>query len=242
MPQRPDTAVRPRATKRGAGLRWATLAAALPACTTWPALLGGLSGVELRAPPVHSPGPAGEDRVDNDCDDQIDEPGEREQRGLFRYDRDADGAQLGDPFSACAPPAGAVPLTGVWAPTDCDDNDAARHPGAAERCLDRGDEDCDGRADCSDPDCAGLPCAEDCTDPTDNDADGLDDCADPDCPPGLYAEDCAAGGDRDRDGRAGCADPDCFGPACAEDCAAPGDEDGDGLPDCEDVDCVDACA
>ncbi|MBL8618712.1 MAG: putative metal-binding motif-containing protein [Deltaproteobacteria bacterium] len=182
------------------------------------------------------------DGIDNDCDGLADEPDERESRPLFRFDRDEDGAQYGDPFAACAPPAGAAPFSGFDQPLDCSDRDPRSYPGADELCIERGDEDCDGLRDCADPDCASIPCVEDCDDPADNDADGLDDCTDPDCSPGTCVEDCTAGGDRDRDGLTGCADPDCYGPACAEDCTNPGDEDADGLADCEDADCDDLCA
>jgi hypothetical protein len=51
-------------------------------------------------------------------------------------------------------------------------------------CEDGADNDGDGAADCSDPDCFGAPGCEvelDCTDALDNDGDGLADCLDEDC-------------------------------------------------------------
>ncbi len=46
--------------------------------------------------------------------------------------------------------------------TDCDDDNANIHPGAAENCTNRVDDDCDESADCADADC---PCAY-CTNDT----------------------------------------------------------------------------
>ena len=53
-----------------------------------------------------------------------------------------------------------------------------------ENCYSGGDEDCDGKADCDDSDCAGLPVCqepENCTNGVDDDDDTLVDCDDPDC-------------------------------------------------------------
>ena len=42
---------------------------------------------------------------------------------------------------------------------DCDDGDAAVHPGSAEACSNGKDDDCNGQADCADsPACDGAPC------------------------------------------------------------------------------------
>ena len=75
------------------------------------------------------------DGVDNDEDDRIDE-------GLPQF-ADVDGDGFGDPQNVlgCEAESGAV-VDG----TDCDDGDAAVHPGAEERC-DRLDDDCDRSAD-----------------------------------------------------------------------------------------------
>ena len=52
--------------------------------------------------------------------------------------------------------------------------------GAEQDCNDGWDNDCDGRPDAADPDCAGKV-AELCANLADDDGDGKIDCADPDC-------------------------------------------------------------
>ncbi|MFK7988385.1 MAG: MopE-related protein [Sandaracinaceae bacterium] len=103
---------------------------------------------------------------------------------------------------------------------DCDDGDPSVHPGVAERCEGGVDEDCDGRTDCSDPDCFGAPVCDMCE-----------------------PERCSGGVDDDCDGLVDCEDSDCMGsPECcffAETFCDDGrDDDCDGLVDCEDVDCT----
>lgn len=78
------------------------------------------------------------DGVDDNCDGQIDE-------GLTAtYSQDADGDGFGDPavtVVSCDPGAGWSTVSG-----DCDDTDAAVHPGATE--VSNGiDDDCDGMVD-----------------------------------------------------------------------------------------------
>jgi len=78
------------------------------------------------------------DGIDNDCDALVDE----DLASPWYADLDADG--YGDPTTrvmACAAPVGFI-ADG----TDCDDADAAIHPGAAEDC-DGIDNDCDGVTD-----------------------------------------------------------------------------------------------
>lgn len=80
------------------------------------------------------------DNLDNDCDGQTDEG-----VPLTTYYRDADGDGYGNPSSpttTCMPmPAGYVADN-----TDCNDSNAAIHPGATEIC-DGVDNNCDGQTD-----------------------------------------------------------------------------------------------
>ncbi len=81
------------------------------------------------------------DGLDNDCDGQTDPAGAL-GGSLWYADTDADG--YGDPLQAidaCNAPSGTVAND-----QDCDDTDAAVHPGAAEVC-DGIDNDCDGQVD-----------------------------------------------------------------------------------------------
>ena len=124
-----------------------------------------------------------DDAIDNDCDVAVD-------------DEDPDCCEDvdGDGFGAGCP-AGA----------DCDDADAALVPGAAERCHDEVDNDCDGAVDMDDLDCC-----------LDVDGDG-------------FGAGCPAGGDcDDADGGShpGAADP--FGDGADTDCDGVDGEDADG--------------
>ncbi len=78
------------------------------------------------------------DGKDNDCDGDVDEG----VQSTFYLDGDGDGYGAGtETTEACAAPGGYV-ADG----TDCDDGDAAVHPGAPEVCNER-DDDCDGQVD-----------------------------------------------------------------------------------------------
>ena len=79
------------------------------------------------------------DGVDNNCDGQIDEG----LKNTFYRDLDDDGyGNTAESTPACSAPAGYVVKSG-----DCDDSNAAVHPGAQEVCDDGKDNDCDGTVD-----------------------------------------------------------------------------------------------
>ncbi len=143
--------------------------------------------------------------LDEDCDGQIDES-DAVDAGIWYADRDGDG--YGDPTataSACDAPVGYVVDT-----TDCADQDAAIHPGAAERC-DGLDQDCDGVLDedlsfvswytDADGDGHGDPSSAQvsCSQPAGTIADGSD-CNDADVSVSPTATEVCDGADQDCDG------------------------------------------
>jgi hypothetical protein len=104
-----------------------------------------------RQPGVHPHADEICDGLDNDCDDLVDGQDDSLSAAPTWY-RDADGDGYGGEPSgerACEAPIGEV-ADG----TDCDDADAAVHPGAAEVCDDR-DDDCDGLVDGQDDSLSG---------------------------------------------------------------------------------------
>jgi hypothetical protein len=123
--------------------------------------------------------------IDDDCDGLVD-GNDPSSNGLGTFYADADGDGFGDPndpgVKACTAPAGHVANK-----SDCDDTDAAIHPGAAEVCdLADTDEDCDGLADDADPGATGQA-----TYHADSDGDGYGDpAASPFCdaPTGYVAD------------------------------------------------------
>ncbi len=79
------------------------------------------------------------DHVDNDCDGEVDEDA---TVTTWYADWDDDGfGDLAEPIRGCDPPPDAALIAG-----DCNPNDWAAYPGAAERCNDQ-DDDCDGIVD-----------------------------------------------------------------------------------------------
>ncbi len=79
--------------------------------------------------------------LDDDCDGEVDEDSLDESS----WYSDADGDGYGDPdapTTACDAPAGTVSDS-----TDCDDTEAAVHPGVTDDCDDSVDNDCDGEVD-----------------------------------------------------------------------------------------------
>jgi hypothetical protein len=82
------------------------------------------------------------DGLDNDCDGEIDE--DASDASEWPVDMDGDGWGGDDTLLACDAPSGTAERTG-----DCDDDDAAVHPGADEICNGI-DDDCDGMVDSED--------------------------------------------------------------------------------------------
>lgn len=102
----------------------------------------------------------------------------------------------------------------------CDEDDPLCCSPTHEECADGRDNDCDGRVDCADSDCAaGTFCTgmEVCDNEIDDDFDGISDCADPDCVNqevcgcNPQTEVCTDGVDNDCNGIIDCADPVCLG-------------------------------
>ena len=104
------------------------------------------------------------DGIDNDCDALTDDADDSlDASTTSAFNADADGDTYGDAAvtaNACAAPAGYV--TGD---DDCDDTNAAIHPGADESdCEDATDYNCDGSAAREDADTDGWAACQDCDD------------------------------------------------------------------------------
>ena len=99
------------------------------------------------------------DALDNDCDCLVDD--DADDTSAWYTDLDEDGyGEDGTETYACDQPTGSVALAG-----DCDDLDAAYHPGAGESdCSDPNDYNCDGSVAYTDSDGDGYPACEDCDD------------------------------------------------------------------------------
>lgn len=97
------------------------------------------------------------DGVDNDCDGAADDGLE----STWYLDADADGyGDSAEFIGGCSQPDGYVSDA-----TDCDDADAAYHPGASEEdCTDGNDYNCDGSTGYADVDGDGVAACEDCDD------------------------------------------------------------------------------
>ena len=102
--------------------------------------------------------------IDDDCDALVDDADADVDltTGATWYD-DADGDNYGDPATgtiSCDASAGFIADA-----TDCDDADAAYHPGAEESdCTDPNDYNCDGSVGYADQDADGSPACLDCDD------------------------------------------------------------------------------
>jgi hypothetical protein len=97
------------------------------------------------------------DGVPNDCDNCPNDPNPDQS--------DLDADDIGDVCDPCTDQDGdgyGIDVgNGIDCPNgteeDCDDDNSNVNPGAAEVCDDLIDNDCDGLADCDDPDCDGDP-------------------------------------------------------------------------------------
>ena len=171
------------------------------------------------------------DGVDDDCDGAVDEDAADAETWYRDADRDGHG-DAANAVVACEAPEG-------YAATDddCDDRDAAFHPGAPEDdCTDPSDYNCDGSVGYADADGDGWAACEECDDgsaavnPGANEVcnDGVDD----DCDGEADGADALGATPWHAD-----ADGDTYGDAAAEvvACAAPADHVVDAT-DCDDTD------
>ena len=164
--------------------------------------------------------------TDEDCDglaDDADDSVDPASQLAYHLDTDGDGygASGGTAVAFCD---GDAPAGRVTDDTDCDDSDAAVHPGATEVCdAADTDEDCDGAADDDD---SSVDPATQSTRYVDSDGDGYGDASDPGTgycdPPATVVSD-----------NTDCDDSDAaISPAATELCdAADTDEDCNGLAD-----------
>lgn len=130
------------------------------------------------------------DKIDNDADNRVDcdDTDCDKDKACNSNDKDGDGFPT---------------------PTDCNDNNAAVHPGAIEVCTDGIDNNCDGKTDAADPTCGN---------PNDKDGDGWlsngGDCNDNDAKVNPGAKEiCGDGIDNDCDTKADAFDTECTQPS-----------------------------
>ncbi len=208
--------------------------------------------------PVAETGALCGDGKDNDCDGFVD---------CADTNCQPVGNALGQPCDAngnrCSPVAGGVSACNVCAPGGDPIN--AQAPGAETKCGDNLDNDCDGKADCQDANCAtnaltcdntGKACTAAllcrcpdasgtetvCDDGLDNDCDGKVDCQDTQCQPsgGIPGRTCGANGkicSATGGGTCVCSGNGGVAQATETSCTDGFDNDCDGLADCADPDC-----
>ena len=193
---------------------YGNVSSSIAACAAPPGYLADATDCDDTRATVFPGAPEVCDGLDNDCDTSVDE-GATDATSWYT---DADGDTYGDPANvtaACAAPPGTVAD-----PTDCDDTNAAYHPGAPEACDDPNDYNCDGSVSYADGDGDGVAACNDCddADPSsypgnpevcdgrDNDCDGaIDDGASG--APTWYADRDGDGYGEDRVSYVGCTPP-----------------------------------
>ncbi|GDX83287.1 hypothetical protein LBMAG42_50980 [Deltaproteobacteria bacterium] len=165
------------------------------------------------------------DLQDNDCNGLVDDG----VTTTYYPDRDGDGYGGSDPSEdACSQPTGYAALDG-----DCDDDDTAYNPGAAETdCNDSHDYNCDGSTGYADVDGDGWAACEECDDSLpDVNPDGTEVCnaLDDDCDGGVDEADADGAGtwylDADADGYGTATDSEIACDAPADHVANPDDCD-----------------
>jgi hypothetical protein len=97
-------------------------------------------------------------RLDDDCDGEIDEDDAVDAPSWYRDEDGDDFGTASDTVQACVKPSGYAAEAG-----DCNDEDRASHPGAPENCWGMTDDDCDGTLDEQEPSCEQVLAPEDNT-------------------------------------------------------------------------------
>ncbi len=182
-----------------------------------------------------------DDGIDDDCDGLVD---------CMDPDCQSVGGNLGKICDTNSHSCGPADAAGAATCTVC-----AGGQTTETTCNDGKDNDCDGKVDCSDPDCDAKSCAafgKVC-----NGAQQLCLCGGGGAPEAVETT-CNDGKDNDCDGTVDCADTSCVGPiaqvcgtfgktcqalnvcgcgATVEDCKTPGDDNCNGLTNCEEIAC-----
>jgi large repetitive protein len=144
----------------GDGDSWGDPLDPLYSCTSEPGYVENDEDCDDERADVHPGATERCDGVDHDCDGLANESDSADALAFYA-DADGDGFGLStDRRVACSAPDGYAPLRG-----DCNDADAAIHPGAPETdCTDPIDRNCDGSVGLEDLDADGYSACEECND------------------------------------------------------------------------------